>query len=288
VHEGASINKTPYLFTSKEFDQETGLYYFGARYYDPRTSVWQSADPILGKYLPDDNAKRSQLIGMGGIYNDFNLDPYGYSHQNPLKFVDPDGNFTNPVENAVLRSHVSGRHNPMGSSFGMVRNNGKRPHQGVDLRAITGTNTYAVGSGRVVGIDREGNGDYGKNVTYEFKYNYSIANFLSDLVTGNWDGMGEKINNSGKTFYARHAHLNTISDNVQLGSRLKEGQLLGTTGSTGNARNLPEGERHLHFEIRDSNPVGRGLNGREDPAHFLQGLNSNPKDNRSSNPDEWK
>ncbi|NIV10723.1 MAG: hypothetical protein GWN62_05360, partial [Aliifodinibius sp.] len=39
--------RIPYLYTSKELDEETGLYYYGARYYDPRTSVWQSADPIL-------------------------------------------------------------------------------------------------------------------------------------------------------------------------------------------------------------------------------------------------
>ena len=44
-----------FQFTAKELDSETGLYYFGARYYDPRTSVWQSADPILGKYLPKRN-----------------------------------------------------------------------------------------------------------------------------------------------------------------------------------------------------------------------------------------
>jgi RHS repeat-associated protein len=45
------MQRTPYLFTAKEFDEETGLYYFGARYYDPRTSVWQNVDPILGDYL---------------------------------------------------------------------------------------------------------------------------------------------------------------------------------------------------------------------------------------------
>ena len=38
-------------FSGKELDTETGLYYFGARYYDPRISLWVSADPILDKYL---------------------------------------------------------------------------------------------------------------------------------------------------------------------------------------------------------------------------------------------
>jgi RHS repeat-associated protein len=71
-------------FTGKEFDEETGLYYFGARYYDARTSVWVSADPILGAYL-------GGKAGMGGVYNSFNLGLYSYGHLNPVKFVDPDG-----------------------------------------------------------------------------------------------------------------------------------------------------------------------------------------------------
>ena len=32
----SSDYKTPYKFTGKELDEETGLYYYGARYYDPR------------------------------------------------------------------------------------------------------------------------------------------------------------------------------------------------------------------------------------------------------------
>ncbi len=43
---------TPYKFTGKEVDKETGLYYFGARYYDARISRWISTDPALEKYIP--------------------------------------------------------------------------------------------------------------------------------------------------------------------------------------------------------------------------------------------
>src|SRR5262249_41502743 len=45
VEEKSNTQLTPNLFTGKELDEETDLYYYGARYYDPRTSVWQSADP---------------------------------------------------------------------------------------------------------------------------------------------------------------------------------------------------------------------------------------------------
>ena len=45
VQESSNTQRTPYLFTSKELDEETGLYYYGARYYDPRTSVWEIPRP---------------------------------------------------------------------------------------------------------------------------------------------------------------------------------------------------------------------------------------------------
>ena len=46
IEERNSIWNTPYLFNAKEFDEETGLYYYGARYYDPRLSLWISVDPL--------------------------------------------------------------------------------------------------------------------------------------------------------------------------------------------------------------------------------------------------
>jgi RHS repeat-associated protein len=62
---------TPYLFNGKELDEETGLYYYGARYYSSKESVWLSVDPLAEKY-PD-------------------WSPYAYALLNPVKYVDPDG-----------------------------------------------------------------------------------------------------------------------------------------------------------------------------------------------------
>ena len=62
---------SPYLFNAKELDEETGLYYYGARYLDPTGTRWLSVDPLFEKY-----------VGMT---------PYGYCAGNPVKLVDPDG-----------------------------------------------------------------------------------------------------------------------------------------------------------------------------------------------------
>ncbi|MBK7303487.1 MAG: hypothetical protein IPI90_09580 [Saprospiraceae bacterium] len=49
---------TKYRFTGKEVDEETGLYYFGARYYDPRISLWYGVDPLA------EDALTGTRIGM--------------------------------------------------------------------------------------------------------------------------------------------------------------------------------------------------------------------------------
>ena len=75
----------PYKFTGKERDEETGLYYYGARYLDAKYSRWLSCDPALGEYMAGSKA------GMGGAYNSVNLNLYHYAGNNPIKYVDPTG-----------------------------------------------------------------------------------------------------------------------------------------------------------------------------------------------------
>ena len=46
VEEHLNSNNSPFRFNAKELDEETGNYYYGARYYDPKFSIWISVDPL--------------------------------------------------------------------------------------------------------------------------------------------------------------------------------------------------------------------------------------------------
>jgi RHS repeat-associated protein len=54
LREKNACGETPGDFdlSGKELDEETGFYYYGARYLNPKTSVWISADPAMGDYVP--------------------------------------------------------------------------------------------------------------------------------------------------------------------------------------------------------------------------------------------
>ena len=70
--QNTALEFLPYKFTAKELDEETGLYYYGARYLDPKYSMWISTDPALGEYISkapiDEEAKKynQNLPGLVG------------------------------------------------------------------------------------------------------------------------------------------------------------------------------------------------------------------------------
>ena len=71
IEERNNTWNTPYLFNAKEFDEETGMYYYGARYYEPRLSLWMSCDPM-------------QELKVC-------ICSYTYCISNPIVYTDPTG-----------------------------------------------------------------------------------------------------------------------------------------------------------------------------------------------------
>ena len=121
----AGLDKLPFRFTGKEMDEETGLYYYGARYLDPKYSRWLSGDPALGDYIPkapiDDEAKKhnEKLPGMGGVFNVVNLHLYHYAGNNPVKYIDPTGKFfiIDDLIGAVIQSIRDNNWSNFGEKF---------------------------------------------------------------------------------------------------------------------------------------------------------------------------
>ncbi len=67
----AEVSLKRYRYTGKERDEETGLYYHGARYYIPWLARWSAVDPLQGE-MPE-------------------WSPYNYGYCNPITWTDSTG-----------------------------------------------------------------------------------------------------------------------------------------------------------------------------------------------------
>lgn len=140
----------------------------------------------------------------------------------------------------VCKLRTAGLASINSAKFGMVRNGGTRAHQGIDLQANPSTDVFAVSDGVIAGVNMALDG-YGYTVTLKF---------------------GDK--------FAFYAHLSKVL--VKAGESVKAGKLIAFTGCTGNAKGMDTIAKgsHLHFEIREKQNCGLGLEGRLDPLKFVE------------------
>src|SRR6266542_1373975 len=71
---GAATPDATHRFTGQVFDQDTGLYYYGARYYDSELARFVQADTVIPS-----------------LWNPQSYNRYSYALNNPLRYTDPDG-----------------------------------------------------------------------------------------------------------------------------------------------------------------------------------------------------
>lgn len=129
-----------------------------------------------------------------------------------------------PFPNPVLCPTDAGGTNTNGARFGCSRAAGSQWHGGTDLKADVGTKFSAIYSGQVpVGGIRDLPPD-------DADYKKGVGNFV--IVRSD-------------QFSIKYCHLSKID--VSVGDTISEGDVLGSTGRSGNAYDVPF--KHLHVEI---------------------------------------
>ena len=163
----------------------------------------------------------------------------------------------NPL--VVCKLRTAGLANVKGATFGKVRNNGTKNHQGVDLQANPGTTIYAVSSGIIVAAMDTG-GAYGKVIVLKVDI---------DDLPDKQKKYAKKCLMENKYVYFFYAHLSVI--NVDKNDLIDVGEVIGKSGATGNANKMTTiaNGAHLHFEARSAPLLGAGLVGRIDPIPFI-------------------
>ena len=197
VEEHSNTHRTPYLFNGKEMDEETGLYYYGARYYDARTSVWLSVDPLAEKYP--------------------SWSPYVYAFNNPINYIDPSGMEgedppSKEKTKAIETAKKFASENP-GDSYGYKDSSIPEPgNSKVDcsgmvrscIKEATGKDPFMAGQSHSKGKDAKGNDIWKSGVEVLVsspdleKTNLSKAQ-VGDILTFNNGDVTDKTKNLSHT-----------------------------------------------------------------------------------------
>ena len=74
-------------YTAKELDEDSGLYYYGARYYNPSIGRFMSVDPAGGDLTDPQSWNR-----------------YSYTLNNPFKYIDPNGEAPRAIYQGLNKS----------------------------------------------------------------------------------------------------------------------------------------------------------------------------------------
>ena len=119
----------PLKYAGEYYDEESGLYYLRARYYDP----------AVGRFISRDSYE-------GSITNPLSLNPYTYVENNPLGNIDPSGHFSIGaiIGGAVIKAVVKVVVKAVTSSSSSHKSKGGSSNKGSSSGG--GSSSYSGGS----------------------------------------------------------------------------------------------------------------------------------------------
>jgi len=125
-----------YTYTGKELD-DTGLYYFEARYYSPQVGRFASQDPAVydARVFPNQDTP-------GLIADPQALNPYAYCKNNPLGWVDTDGQEPNKAQAGTIEDILNIFKMPYSYSIGTNNLRAIRDAKNFYIQNSTNTTRY--------------------------------------------------------------------------------------------------------------------------------------------------
>lgn len=105
---GGQAKKNSFAFQGREYDRDSGLYYYRARYMDPKQGRFTTVDPLISQAQASGNGRSMQYFTDGGCsvcgggtrtvlpvstvdYTPAYGHPYVYVENNPVNYTDPEG-----------------------------------------------------------------------------------------------------------------------------------------------------------------------------------------------------
>ncbi|MFW5451139.1 MAG: RHS repeat domain-containing protein [Methylophagaceae bacterium] len=191
VYDTAATNN-PLGFTSKTHDDDTGLSYFGARYYDPIVGRFMGVDPVG---FQENNIQ--------------SVNRYAYANNNPYKYVDPDGEFA--VLAAVVLLNVAALIYEGNDSHSNPCGDCVRSSAGIDLgisagiAKLTGKTAKGIGKGLSPKDSNKMNHLFGKE-------SHSLDDFLTK--SGNKENAYIKIKSAADKLTGKPGEIKNVVKNI--------------------------------------------------------------------------
>jgi len=186
-----------YKFNGKELDDATQMYYYGARYYDPRISIFVNVDPLAEK----------------------TMEPYSYCGNSPVTNLEIDGRFWWKASDKKMADKLRAEYNSnlkglntklenLNSQLGKTTDIGKQRELGVEIALIN--DKISANNKGISNLDKlESSKDFGFTFQKKNKGDMALLEFGG---MENHDTYGNKakiiinyLSNSNATHEANHA-----------------------------------------------------------------------------------